>query len=171
LLDDGAEIALLLDASIFPVAPIDPLIRHIEKHGYFLARAGFTVGEWATDTALDAMGVSREEALRIPDIASGCVGLDLRREEFRNLLKIWCSLWYYFPGFHSNVHATDKSYSYRNEGFVSNDPRVRGHRHDQTMLSMLAHARGMHELVSMPHLLNYTKPEADTVLVVQGISK
>ncbi len=170
-LEGDADAALLLDASVYPVRSIAPMVEHIERVGYFLARGGFTIGEWSTDTALKDFGLAREEALHIPDVLSGCVGFMLKKHS--RLIDEWAELWRLFLAPHSNAAAGDKTHSYKNEGFVSADTRVRGHRHDQTVLSLLAYRNELTELVEMPHLLSYAQPvgqpSESTVLVVEGM--
>ena len=42
-MDSGADVALLIDASVYPIRHIEPLIDFIWDHGYYLAPAGFTM--------------------------------------------------------------------------------------------------------------------------------
>ena len=69
-----ADVALLLDASVYPIRHIEPLLDFINGHGYYLAPAGFTIGEWTNDEMLAKFGMDRDHALKIPDVASGIVG-------------------------------------------------------------------------------------------------
>ncbi len=167
----NADIVLLLDASIYPIQHIQPLIDHIHRHGYLFVAAGFTVGEWASDEALKYFNVKRDDMMSRPDLLSGCVGLDMRVTKARCLLKEWRAAWPTFPGPHSNLYSADQTYSYRNLGTASKDPRVRGHRHDQTALSILAHIYGMTEFVQMPRFLAYVGTEItqETALIVHGM--
>ena len=172
LMDSGADIGILLDASIYPIRHIAPLIAHIGKVGYYMAPAGFTIGEWTSDSMLNHFGMGRDDAMAFPDCASGCVGLEFNRQG-RCLVDAWCSSWEYFEGPHSNINAADKSCSYRNEGFVSNDPRCRGHRHDQAALSIIAHQLGMTKWVPWPKFVAYKAgfggaPDESTCLVIDG---
>lgn len=170
-MEDGVDIVLHLDASIRPIRHIQPLVDHISSTGHLFVAAGFNIGQWSTDEALRQFNIGREDALRMPDCLSGCVGIDLRLQRNRDLVNLWCDCWPLFAGFHSNVNAASKKFSYRNEGFVSEDPRVLGHRHDQTVLSLLAHKFGMTDFVKMPRYLAYygTVMSQETALFVQGM--
>lgn len=169
-MESGADIVLMLDASIYPLRHIQAVVEHIARFGYVLAAAGFRIGQWANDRALGAFDIDREMALLWADCLSGFVGLDVRRSDCRQLIRDWCESWPTFLGRHSNVHAETKEYSYRNEGFVSHDPRVLGHRHDQTALSILAHRYGFNQFVQMPKFIAYPgKATDETILMVQGI--
>jgi hypothetical protein len=152
----GADVTLLLDASVYPIRHIEPLIDFIHGHGYYLAPAGFTIGEWTNDWILERAGLTRDEALLIPDVASGIVGLD-NSERSKEVVKRWCrmTLWPKFGDYHSNSNAADKRHHYRNVGPVSDDPRCSGHRQDQSALSIIAHQMGMNELTPWPRFVAY----------------
>ncbi len=165
-LRSGAEIGILLDASFYPIRHIEPLVNWIGDTGYYFCRNGFNLGEWSSDAALAKFEISRERAFAIEEISSYCVGV---HRKHLDLVEAWCESWPSFPGPHSNVKAQDKRFSYRNEGFVSDDPRVRGHRHDQTALTVLAWRAGLQQLVDRPRFTTYYGHEtAETVLVNRG---
>ncbi len=169
-----ADVAILLDASFFPVRDILPLVEHIEKVGYYFCDNEFKVGEWCSDKCAEAFGLNRDYIMDMPELSSYCVGLDLRRGECRRLLEMWKSAARspsIIPGRHTA--GTEG----RNAGFVSSDSRVRGHRHDQTALSIIAHQFGMHYFVKRPILTAYAAiewnkdhlpPTEETVLVNWG---
>ncbi len=164
-MDSGAEIVLWLDASVYPVRPIQPLIEYISAHGYYMAPSGFTVGQWSSDACLEHFRIDCGSepvgtepgggAMMMKECASGIVGLDLRQDEPEMLLTYWSKHWHLFPGHHSNTNAKDKKHAYRNSGHVSDDPRCQGHRQDQTVLSILAHQLGMTEWVPWPRYVAY----------------
>lgn len=158
------DLVLLLDASLVAIAPLDPLWAHIEKHGYYLGESGFTCGQWTSDEMLEAFKVTRDAAMALPQPASGIVGLDMRTPASQALVNDWCNLRRFFPGPHSNVNAETKAYSYRNEGWVSDDPRCLGHRHDQAALGLIAHQFGMTDFQP------WTKPGLDAGFVAYGRS-
>lgn len=169
----GADVAILADASFFPVRPIQPLVEHVQRNGYYLCRNGFKVGEWCSDAALNYFGVSRDAAFEMDEISSYCVGVDFGHEDARRMLDQWthaatghgC-----FPGPHTATGQPG-----RNPGFVSTDPRVKGHRHDQSALSIIANRLGMDRLSDRPFLTAYhlgyggAFPNESTVLVNHGV--
>ena len=179
-MDAGAEIVLWLDCSVYPIRSITPLVEYISAHGYYMAPTGFTIGEWSSDAVLEGFKVERGGWMDKKECASGIVGLDLRRERGARLLYQWECNWRYFPGHHSNFHAADKEHHYKNVGHVSMDPRCSGHRHDQTVLSLLAHELGLTEWVPWPKFVAYQAgystvpgqsgmPNEETCLVIEGI--
>lgn len=169
----GADVAILLDAAFFPIRPIQPMVEHIQRNGYYLCRNGFKLGEWSSDKIVDAFGLTRNAAFKIDEISSYCVGLDLQRPDNVKMLGWWCSMAAtsdLFPGPHTATGQPG-----RNPGFVSTDPRVKGHRHDQSALSLICNRLGMNRLSDRPHLTAYhlgyggALPNESTVLVNHGV--
>lgn len=175
-MDDGATIAILLDAAFYPIRDIFPLVDHIAQHGYYLCDNGFQVGEWSSDDCLNRMAISREKAMLMRECSSYCVGLNFANAsvECKGLLNDWC--WWAQDGVafvapHTNTRGNFARKSDRNPGFVSADPRVRGHRHDQTILSLLAPIYGLTTFTARPLFTSYkNSATAETVLVNDGIS-
>jgi hypothetical protein len=169
---ETADVALLLDASIYPIKHIEPLLDFINGHGYYLAPAGFTIGEWTNDSMLAGAGLDRDHALKIPDVASGIVGL-ANTPTNREVVTRWCAMtnWPSFAAPHSNSLAADKKHHYRNVGFVSYDPRCSGHRQDQSALSIIAHQMGMDDLIKWPRFVTGygIPPDESTVLTIEGM--
>lgn len=172
---ETADVALLLDASVYPIRHIEPLLDFIKGHGYYLAPAGFSIGEWTNDAMLAAFGLDRDHALKIPDVASGIVGLAVTDTNYE-VIRRWCYSTDYpsFAAPHSNVHAANKKHHYRNVGHVSYDPRCSGHRQDQSALSIIAHQMGLTDLTPWPRFVAYQaghggKADESTVLQIAGM--
>lgn len=170
----GAEIGLLLDAAFYPIRRIHPLLEHISRTGYYFCKNGFKVGEWSSDRSLEQLGITREQAWEIDEISSYCVGFNWHDQKIHQLAEEWAAFANdkkSFPGPHTNTGRSnnDPGYPRRNEGLASTDPRVSGHRHDQTVLSVLAWKAGLDVLVSRPIFTTYVGMETeDTVLVNKG---
>jgi hypothetical protein len=132
-----AQQVIYLDSSVYPVGEeaIEEAFDLITKTGSMLHRNGWLVGQWSTDACLARYRLTRDDAMRIPDMVGGCWGLDLRTPPGRTWLDL---MWaasndpISFPG------------SWTNEkGQCSADPRCLGHRHDQTVGSIFAYQLGM----------------------------
>jgi hypothetical protein len=163
----GADIAILVDAAFYAVRDIHPLIDHIAQTGYYLCDNGNKVGEWCSDRAMTRMNENRDDLMQMTECSSYCVGLNFADGRCAELLHRWCGFAsdrLTFAGPHT---APDRDG--RNRGFVSVDPRVRGTRHDQTALSVLAYRLGMQKLSQRPRFTAYAESATDaTVLANRG---
>ena len=124
-------------------------IDQIVKDGYLLLRNGWWSGEWCSDAALEPLGITREESMTIPHIMACVMGLDLRVERSVEFLEK------YYEKANDGVSfigAWDNK-----SGQVSKDPRVLGHRHDQTAASVIAWKLGMRNWLE--HWLVYDEGE------------
>ena len=169
LMDSGADIGILLDAAFYPIRHIQPLVDHIAKQGYYLCDNGARVGEWSSDAALEALEADRESLMKVTEVSSYCVGVDFSKVDGRSLVNSWCwnTSFRAIPGPHTSEQNFDGG---RNCGFVSKDPRVKGHRHDQTVLSYRAWVLGLNKLSQRPYLTAYKGSEDErTVLLNQGM--
>ncbi len=131
----GYESALFADASIYAVKPFDLVFTIIENEGYFFEEAGHWTGTWTTDAALEQMGLTRDEAMKIPMLTAGFVGLNFSSDIANAFLDRWHELaldGITFPGPWQN-----------RDGAASDDPRCEGHRHDMSAASVTAHKLGM----------------------------
>jgi hypothetical protein len=150
------------------------MLEHIEHHGYYLQENGSNVGEWCSDAAIKAMGLTREQAFDIPELAGMAMGLDLRRAECQQFVRDWLGMAHTFPGYHTNSVALDAAgqpyAGHRNVGFVSDNPQVKGHRHDQSAASVLSHRLDW-KLTPRPILVDYWReyPDPRTVVLARGM--
>jgi hypothetical protein len=145
----GAEVVLWMDASCAAIRPLEPLLDEVERRGYALfGNGGYVVGAWSADVALEHFGVSRDAAMQIPEVNAAAVGLDLRHPLGAEFLARWsaaASEGTPFRGSADPIRAKDDygDIKWNRNGKVSPDPRVGGHRHDQTVAGLVAHELGM----------------------------
>jgi len=164
--DQGYDIVLWLDTAYFAVKHSGPIFDHIEGHEYYVQQNGNMVGNWCTDAALETLEISREEAMQIPEIASGAIGLDVRKLNPHTFMNEWCRLasdGVTFIGAHANEalgreEIVRRRLPDRTVGFVSHDKRVFGHRHDQTAASVIAHKLGWVGVLR-PDYTDYWSPD------------
>jgi hypothetical protein len=138
--DLGYRKILWCDAAVFAIKPVTPIFDHIEKHGHLFFQSGFNCAQWTSDTCLKACGVTRDEAEKMPMYMACCMGLDLdnpRSAEFLRRLTLRALDGVSLPG------------AWRNENHeVSQDPRCQGHRHDQSIGSLIAAQLGMEAIIA-----------------------
>lgn len=125
-IDAGYQSVLWLDASVYAVAPVQPIFDMIERDGYWFEGAGCWLGNWCNDMTLAYYNLDRDSATSIPMIQSGFMGFNINKRgcELFNRLKLACD-WGLFNGNWSNDD--------RSQG----DERCLGHRHDQAIMSAI----------------------------------
>lgn len=176
----GHNVLLWLDSACFPIKPLDEVFEHIEREGYLFCGNGWPLACWSSDAALRLLGIDREAAFYIPELTSYCLGLDLRQERSRIFLEKWRSMSEQREGFvgaHTNeaglAEAKRLGVVYRGIGPVSTDPRVLGHRHDQTCATGIAWNLGMRHLCNRPWPTDYWSPSGppkpETVILNRGM--
>jgi hypothetical protein len=151
----GYDVVFYGDASIYAVRSVKPIIDHVTRHGYYLEATEHNLGTWSSDAALAKLGIDRETAFSIPTIVAGCVAFDFRQPIASQILDRWFETandGVTFPGSWNNT-----------QGEVSSDPRVRGHRHDQTALSGIAHHLQLKLLPFETYIFYATPPPPQAV--------
>lgn len=141
----GADIVLWLDTSIVAIRPLRGLFQKIRKRGYFLwGSAGIPMGQWCSDAVLERWKLPREVSMGIEELAASVIGIDFRHRKGRALyeeLFHWIDEGYVFRGAPDSVPLSD-IWVNANQ-CISQDNRVLGHRHDQTVLSYCAWKAGL----------------------------
>ena len=129
----GYEQVLWLDASCWWRRDLTPAWEQIERDGYLLGLEGWTVGEWCSDRVLAKAGYTRGQALKMPLMLGGFVGLDLSHPIGNRFLDRW-------------ERARDAGWF---NGSWNN------HRHDMTAGSIIAYEL---DLKLTPNVLCFPKP-------------
>ena len=155
----GYELVLWLDAALTAIKPLGPIFARIESEGYFFPLNGaWITGQWCSDLALAKFGKTRAEAMQYPHIMACCLGLNLAHPLGRAFLDAWqekADDGASFPGPWDNKN-----------GAASSDPRVLGHRHDQTAASFVAYDLGMrHWDDNIVEYYNKQNPHPDAFFV------
>ena len=166
---------LWLDASVVPIRPLDGLFEKIESDGYWICRNGWSNYTWTADEAYPLLfpGIelnnARELNKTIPHVVATAFGISVAHpiglailDEYMALAKNGA-----FRGPWWNSNSPEDCHKQR--AAPCGPPDVRGHRHDQTALSVIA-ARNLCVLTNAPKYFAYIGGETEeTVLVAQGI--
>lgn len=167
----GAGTVLWADASIVPVRGMERLWNLIERNGYWISRNGWWNAEWTADAAYEHLDITREQNWKVPHVVATAFGLDLRQERAERFLDEYYRLSYSpaIQGPWCNTNHPDYEHLPVNGRSNPCGPaNVRGHRHDQTIASVLAWKAGM-VLTDPPEWFAYKGGETDaTVLVADG---
>jgi len=146
----GYEQALWMDSALVAIRPLEPSFKILEEKGYliFANNYGAMMGEWSSDEALRLNNITREEALKIPEVPCSAIGLNLQNPLANKFLEMWHQKaidGITFRGVKEKITNWEDYYdiAWNKTGRVSKDTRVRGHRHDQPAAGIIAHQLGM----------------------------
>lgn len=131
----GYEYILWADSPIKVIGDLNKAFDRLKEYGYLLGTGGWNTGQWCSDDCMNAFGLIREELFKMPHLTACVMGFDytndlskefLRQLHFRAVEQIT------FKGAWKNLNKE-----------VSDCPDVLGHRHDQTVASIIAQNLGM----------------------------
>lgn len=131
---EHSDLVLWCDSVVYAKHNIQSIFDHISTHGYlFFDNIGFSLGDFTNDKTLDHFGISREEAWNIPMIMACVMGFDFKNDIVKELFKEYLDLSEtLYKGEWDNRTLSE-----------SKDARVRGHRHDQSVMSALIWKYGL----------------------------
>jgi len=159
--EEGADLVLWCDSVVYATKSINPIFDHIDRHGYLLFdNIGFTIGDYTSDACLLKHGMCRNEAFTKPMVMACVMGFKRGNPESEAFLK------YYIDAAFDGVSYLG---DWTNQDLqVSNDMRVKGHRHDQSVASIIASQLGMDLTRAQDTYFAYTShkgivPIADSV--------
>lgn len=126
----GYELILWADCPIYAIKPINKLFNHIEENGYlFFDNIGFSIGDYTSDKCLMKNNILRTESYKAKMIMACCMGFNMQNEKTKILFDK------YFEAAKDGISYlgswTNKNYE------VSLDLKCKGHRHDQSVISIL----------------------------------
>jgi hypothetical protein len=152
--EQGYELILWCDASVWAIKPIDAIFDEIEKNNYCFFYNCLT-GTYSSDASLKSFDITREESFNIPMLMGICMGFNMSTDICKEFLKRWLEK--------ANDGITFPGCWHNNHNEVSDDPRVLGHRHDQTAASIIAHQLNMKLIIShLTYFQYYENPTNNT---------
>jgi len=179
----NADVLLWCDASILPVRSLEPLWERIEHEGYWFSHCGWNNYQWTADEAYPELfgAVARDlPAMRavneqIPHVATTAFGVCLGDPMGFVFLREFYRYATQTRAFHGPwINAAAPNQPESNDPWrkrVCGPPDVFGHRHDQTVASVIAWRLGM-QLTRPPDIFAYKGGETEaTILVADGSYK
>lgn len=146
---EGFDNIIWMDAAIYASKDITPFIEHIEKNGYaFFDNIGFSVGDYTSDRCLEKHGWTREKAFNSKMIMACLMGFSVHSKEAMEFIGKYFEAAKDGVSYPGSWHNTN--------GEVSDDLRVKGHRHDQSVASMIIHDMGLEVLNAQETFFAYT---------------
>jgi len=115
---------------VYATKSIEPIFEQIKRDGYiFFDNIGYSIGDYTSDVCLAKFGMGRSEAFESKMIMACVMGFDLSHPKAIEFLNRY-------------IEASKDDVSYpgawsNNNLEVSNDMRVKGHRHDQSVASII----------------------------------
>lgn len=138
-MEDGARYILWCDSVVYATKSIAPVFEHIALHGYlFFDNIGYSIGDYTSDACLHHFGMSRAEAFESKMIMACVMGFDVQHPQAKEFLQQYIAAAGDGVSYRQRTPDTAKYGDWTNEHCqVSNDLRVKGHRHDQSVASVL----------------------------------
>jgi len=126
----GYKNVLWLDSIIELVKPIEDIFSIISVQDYFFIHNGWPLGEWVKDDALDFFSVTRDDAMNFMDNSANIMGINVESKLGYKFLEEWFCI----------AKNTDLFCGSKDNDDLSNskDKRCKGHRHDQSIASLLS---------------------------------
>lgn len=133
--DLGYNIVIWIDSAIYPIKNFNHFIEYIKTNGYiFFDNIGYTIRDHTSDNCLTYFGMSDEESWKHPMIMACLMGFN-----FDN--KITCEIFdEYYNAANKIAYGGDWI---NNDLQVSKNPNVKGHRHDQSAMSIILAKKGI----------------------------
>jgi len=158
--EKGYRLLLWADASVKPVRSLEPLWERIERDGYWIqANDGWNNWQWTAQAAYDPLEITEEENQKVTHVMAISFGIDLESETGGLILDDYIRL--AKSGAFNGHWKNDRLQAHPN-------PKVLGHRHDQTALSIIAHRLGC-KMTAQPEPLAYLGRETPkTILIADG---
>lgn len=143
-IDAGFRYVLWMDSAFQPIASIEPLMEVVRRDGWYCPpQVQARLGEYCSDDMLTYFGMERAEAWKVQLVFSGLVGLDMRGGNGRLIWERWKASVPFWRGAHYNAPGPLQVFGQKTKGWVSDDPGVSGHRHDESALSAILHMQNM----------------------------
>lgn len=145
----GYENIIWMDSAIYASKPIDSFIKHIEENGYvFFDNIGFSIGDYTSDNCLVKFGWSRQKAFDNKMIMACLMGFNTHNNKAVEFIHKYFEAANDGVSFNGSWHNTN--------GEVSSDLRVKGHRHDQSVASILIKELEMEIITAQETFFAYT---------------
>jgi len=146
----GYKQILWMDSTTIAIRSLVPVFDDIRKHGYvfFNNNYGQTLGQWISDEALLQNGLTREEAMSIPELPCSVMGLSMQSDLARNFLDQWHLIMadgVTAKGTRASIQDWNEYQDifWNRNNRISMDDRVKGHRCDQPAAGIVANRLGM----------------------------
>jgi len=129
----GYKVMVHLDASFWAIKRPDHIFDMIYDRGVFGFRTGYNCAQTCTDLLLKRLDYTRDEAERVPEIATGFMGINIDNPNGKAAFDLWSKLCLEGYTRNSRFHNPNESL----------DPRFLHARQEQSVWSLVLHKLGI----------------------------
>jgi hypothetical protein len=160
--EQGYELVLWCDASVWAIKPITPVWDYLAAHSHLFFHNA-NIGRFTSDACLAGFGLKRDDAMNLSGLMGICMGFNMTAPVTQEFFRQWFAKandGFSFIGAWSNERHQ-----------VSQDDRCAGHRHDQSVASIIAVNLKMELLIAHETFFSYWEPhfKESVVLTAQGM--
>jgi hypothetical protein len=156
----GMTHVLFVDSSFWAINPVMPIFDFMNDKGVFAFRTGYSAGQTCTDKLLHWSGITRDDAMGIPEFAGGAIGFNTHNPYARAVYDMWKRAM--LAGLFRNSRSWDP--------IDSTDPRFLHARQDQSAFSLALHLAGV--VPEQNDYVQYYRKEnipKDTIFFIGGL--
>lgn len=157
----GYDCIMWLDSVIWAVNDPNEVMQIVINEGQYFIQSGYNLAQTAADSDLVFAGMTRDEAERLPELASGCFGIDMRTDRGKKFAEI------FLAAAKAGVFSTSRLHDNQ-----SSDPRFLFSRQDQTAATIAYHQSGYDKMYNLgQHLCYFTdkKKRKGINFVMRGV--
>lgn len=157
----GYEVIMWADCSCFAIGDINPIFDRIIHEGSLFVNSGYNLAQTATDKDLQFAVWTRDEAEKMPELASGIFGVDLRTERG-----------FTFADWFLRAAREGVFNSSREHAGQSEDPRFIFGRQDQTAATIAFYKAGYEKITPFGDFASYyadRKKNKEAVILLRGL--
>jgi len=126
----GFEIVIWMDSPVYCIKSIDKFIEYININGFiFFDNLGYTIGDYTSDDCLNNYSMGRDQSFKHQMIMACLMGFNFKNEKSNKLFKEYLKA--------TSIKGCYEGDWTNESNQVSHDNRVKGHRHDQSVMSIL----------------------------------
>lgn len=159
----GYKEVLWMDSTCVAIRSLKTVFQDISKNGYIFFNNNYdqALGQWISDEALERNMLTREEVMTIPELPCSVMGLHMESTLATTFLDQWHQIMndgITARGTRRSIKTWDEYQEIlwnRNQA-ASSDPRVKGHRNDQSAAGLVAHRLGMLPYADYLRDIHYT---------------
>lgn len=124
---------LYVDSSFWAIRPVMEIFDFMNDKGVFAFRTGYSAGQTCTDKLLNWAGITRDDAMEIPEFAGGAIGFNMHNPHAQTVYATWKRM------MNAGLFRNSRSW----DPIDSTDPRFMHARQDQSAFSLALHMAGV----------------------------